>query len=85
MAEYSVATTKDKLSSLIDKALAGEEVIITRHGKPTVELRMIAGELKSVRTRQEWMDWLRERRVTLRVGAMDSLTLIREMREEGEH
>ena len=85
MAEYSVATTKDKLSSLIDKALAGEEVIITRHGKPTVELRMIAGEPKSVRTRQEWMDWLRERRVDMRPGAMDSLTLIRQMREEGEH
>ena len=41
MARYSVATTKDNLSSLIDKALAGEEVVITRHGKPTVELRMV--------------------------------------------
>lgn len=41
MARYSVATTKDKLSSLIDKALAGEEVIITRHGKDTV--RLVAG------------------------------------------
>ena len=41
MARYSVATTKDQLSSLIDKALAGEEVIITRHGKPTVELHAV--------------------------------------------
>ena len=41
MARYSVATTKDNLSSLIDKALAGEEVIITRHGKPTVEMRVV--------------------------------------------
>ncbi len=40
MARYSVAATKDNLSSLIDKALAGEEVVITRHGKPTVELRV---------------------------------------------
>lgn len=40
MPRYSIATTKDKLSSLIDKALAGEEVIITRHGKPTVVLRV---------------------------------------------
>lgn len=38
MARYSVATTKDNLSSLIDKALAGEEVVITRRGKPTVRL-----------------------------------------------
>ncbi len=45
MANYSVATTKDNLSSLIDKALAGEEVVITRHGKPTVELRIVEGKL----------------------------------------
>lgn len=38
MASYSVATTKDHLSELIDKALAGEEVVITRRGKATVRL-----------------------------------------------
>ena len=42
MPHYSVATTKDKLSSLIDKALAGEEVIITRHGKPTVRMHPLS-------------------------------------------
>lgn len=46
MARYSVANTKDNLSSLIDKALAGEEVVITRHGKPTVELRAVADDAK---------------------------------------
>jgi antitoxin (DNA-binding transcriptional repressor) of toxin-antitoxin stability system len=44
MPQYSVATSKDKLSSLIDKALAGEEVVITRHGKPTVELKIVQPE-----------------------------------------
>ena len=43
MPRYSVATSKDRLSSLIDKALAGEEVIITRRGKPVVELRTVSG------------------------------------------
>jgi prevent-host-death family protein len=38
MTRYSVANTKDHLSALIDKALAGEEVVITRHGKDTVRL-----------------------------------------------
>jgi prevent-host-death family protein len=47
MSRYSVATTKDNLSSLIDKALAGEEVVITRHGKPTVELRAVADDAKA--------------------------------------
>src|SRR5271167_2463786 len=42
MTAFSVADAKNRLSSLIDKALAGEEVIITRRGKPVVELRPAA-------------------------------------------
>ena len=38
MASYSVAVTKDNLSALIDKALAGEEVVITRRGKVAVRM-----------------------------------------------
>lgn len=38
MPSYSIATTKDKLSALIDKALAGEEVVITNRGKPTARI-----------------------------------------------
>ena len=36
---YSIDEAKDLISQLIDEALAGEEVTITRHGKPVVELR----------------------------------------------
>ena len=39
MASYSVADAKNSLPRLIDKALEGEEVVITRHGKPVVELK----------------------------------------------
>lgn len=39
MARYSVAEAKNNLPRLIDKAIAGEEVVITRHGKTVVELR----------------------------------------------
>jgi prevent-host-death family protein len=38
LTNYSVAEAKNRLPSLIDKALAGEEVVITRHGKPVAEL-----------------------------------------------
>ncbi|HWB50056.1 MAG TPA: type II toxin-antitoxin system prevent-host-death family antitoxin [Stellaceae bacterium] len=38
MANYSVADAKNQLPRLIDKALEGEEVVITRRGKPLVEL-----------------------------------------------
>lgn len=57
MPHYSVATTKDQLSSLIDKALNGEEVVITRHGKPMVELRMVQ---PAKRDRKAAMDRLSE-------------------------
>ncbi len=39
MSAYSVADAEAGLLSLIDRALAGEEVIITRNGEPVVELR----------------------------------------------
>jgi prevent-host-death family protein len=39
MSSYSVADAKNGLPALIDRALAGEDVVITRHGKPVAELR----------------------------------------------
>ena len=39
MTTYSVADAKNQLPKLIDRALQGEEVVITRRGKPVVELR----------------------------------------------
>ena len=34
----NVYTAKTQLSRLIDRAMAGEEVVITRHGRPVVRL-----------------------------------------------
>lgn len=62
MPHYSVATTKDQLSSLIDKALAGEEVVITRHGKPVVELKVVS---QPKRDRQAAMERVRALRESL--------------------
>ena len=84
MAHYSVATTKDKLSSLIDKALAGEEVIITRHGKPTVVLSAVEKRPVSTKTRKEWLAWLEERRKAVPELGVNSAELIRSMRDERE-
>jgi prevent-host-death family protein len=36
---YSIAKAKDNLSKLVDEALAGEDVAITRHGKVVAYLR----------------------------------------------
>ena len=38
MASISVYQARAELSRLIERALAGEEIVITRRGKPTVRL-----------------------------------------------
>lgn len=63
MTTYSVADAKNQLPKLIDRALAGEEVIITRRGKPVVELRAAAvrPQQPQPKTIKEWDEWLFER------------------------
>jgi prevent-host-death family protein len=84
MARYSVATTKNNLSSLIDKALAGEEVVITRHGKPTVSLKIVPAEQPNVdmAKRLEWDERLRMLRESLRPMPKRDVGTVREMRDE---
>jgi prevent-host-death family protein len=38
MAEISVYEAKTQLSKLLDRAVAGEEVVITRNGRPVARL-----------------------------------------------
>jgi len=82
MPRYGVATTKDNLSKLIDKALAGEEVIITRHGKPMVRLSTVQ---PSRIDRGTMMEWLRERRESRPAIAITGLELKRLDQEESGH
>jgi len=44
MSRYSVAEAKNTLSSLLDKVAAGEEVVITKHGRPIAEIRPVTAE-----------------------------------------
>lgn len=60
MATYSVAAAKDGLSGLIDRALDGEEVIITRRGKPVVELRAAAAPRRDRQAAMDQVQALRE-------------------------
>ena len=46
--KHSVADAKNKLSELIDRALEGEAVVITRHGRPLVELIPIPKAAKPI-------------------------------------
>jgi prevent-host-death family protein len=64
MTAYSVAEAKNTLPKLIDRALQGEEVIITRHGKPVAELRSVQRPPASPRGTYDrgTYEWLRSRR-----------------------
>lgn len=80
MSSYSVADAKNHLPSLIDKALAGEEVVITRHGKPVVELRKTA--LPEVRPNRATYEWLRARRDARPAVNVTSVELLRQLYED---
>lgn len=79
MSSYSVAQAKNGLPSLIDKALAGEKVVITRRGQKVVELRVCASDEPAYGS----VEWLLGRpRPRLR-SDISTTDLIREMRDEG--
>ena len=67
MSTYSVADAKARLPQLINSALAGEEVVITRHGKPVAELR--ATPAPAPVAKAAFYDWLSARRTGLKSGA----------------
>jgi prevent-host-death family protein len=60
MTKHSVVDAKNNLSKLIDRALKGENVVITRHGQPMAELRPVSRPAKPITP--EALDWLKERR-----------------------
>jgi prevent-host-death family protein len=87
MARYSVATTKNNLSSLIDKALAGEEVVITRHGKPTVSLSVVSADSEpevDMDLRREWSERLQRLRDSMPPMPMSYLDMKRLEQDEWE-
>jgi prevent-host-death family protein len=81
MSQHSVAEAKNHLSDLIDRSLAGEAVIITRHGNPVVELKPVRPKAKPVTDAD--MDWLAARRIDMK-STVDAGTLVSRMRDEDE-
>lgn len=83
MSTHSVAEAKSRLSELIDRALDGEAVVITRHGNPVVELKPVA---KSPRRRitDADIDWLDQHRVGRKMPKLDAGRLVSQMRDEDE-
>jgi len=61
MSTHSIAETKDKLSELIARAEKGEEITITRHGRPVVRFTPISAP--AGRMTDADLDWIAKRRV----------------------
>lgn len=79
MAEYSVADAKNRLPTLIDKAEAGEQVVITRHGHPVAELRPVpSAKPRSVSS----YAWLKQRRAAREPIGMTSVELLNMVYED---
>ena len=76
-----MADAKNRLPELIDRALQGESVVITRHGRPVAELRPIPRPARKITAAA--LDWLAEHRVGKRARE-DAGTFVSRMRDEDE-
>jgi prevent-host-death family protein len=83
MSEHSVAEATSQLSALIDRALKGEEVVITRDGRPVVTLRPLAATAPRM-TPAESLAWLRANRVRGTAAGEDAATTVRRLRDDEE-
>jgi len=54
-AQVNVAEAKAKLSELLDRALAGEEIVIARAGKPLA--RLVPVDNMAPRRKGAWRHW----------------------------
>ena len=85
MSEHSLIEAEGKLSELIDRALSGEGVVITRDGRPVVELRPVEDAAEASKPRlsgSEMLAWLQANRVGTTMPKEDAGTLVRRMRDE---
>ncbi len=84
MPTYSVSEAKDNLSKLIEQAAAGQEVIITRHGKEAARLSAPEAEVTAQRLakRRDWLERLKEIRESMPRSDKTAVEWVREMRDE---
>jgi antitoxin (DNA-binding transcriptional repressor) of toxin-antitoxin stability system len=80
MTTYSVAEAKNRLPDLIDQAIEGQEVVITRHGKPVVELRTTTQA--PLRPSPATYAWLQARRHARKAFSVTSVELLRQIYDD---
>ena len=80
MCQHSVADAETQLDALIDRALAGEGIVITRHGRPIAELKPV--ETTGRPDIRAALDRLAALRVGGKQPSIDAGQLVSEMRDE---
>jgi prevent-host-death family protein len=80
MSTHDVAEAERNLSDLIDQALKGEAVVITRDGRPVAEIKPVK-QAKHPLTAMD-LAWIESHRVKPS-GEVDPVSLVRRMRDEG--
>lgn len=80
MTTYSVAQAKNRLSELIDRALKGEDVVITRHGHAVAQLRTAPQPGRKMTA--EDVDWIRRAQIIPRRLDDDRMSIVERMRNE---
>jgi prevent-host-death family protein len=78
MSTHDVAEAEQNLSGLIDQALKGEVVVITRDGRPVAATR--PAKPRDRATREAAMAWLEAHRVKLPAD-VDVQAILRQMRD----
>jgi prevent-host-death family protein len=81
MAEYSIAEAKNNLPKLVDRAVAGEDVTITRRGKPLAKI-VPSAPRKGMSIDLEWLERVR---VKPSNPDYDGQTLVQMMRDEDRY
>jgi prevent-host-death family protein len=74
MTEVGAFEAKNKLSALLDRVEQGEEIVITRHGRPVAKLIPTHGGIDRSQA-QAALQRMRDRAVQARLGAFDWETL----------
>src|SRR5579871_2741996 len=84
MAEYSVAEAKNNLPKLLARVQAGEDVTITKRGKPIARIVPQVANEPVVDAPKSWndIDWIRKHRAKTKDLNFDSAKFIRQMRDD---
>jgi prevent-host-death family protein len=85
MKSYSVAEAKAKFSEVLQLAASGEEVRVTKHGKPYVRLLSTPNTEPGGPQGLQKIDWARLQRLRESLPKLDisAAELVRQIRDDG--